>query len=151
MEYASIVEGATTEEDTLVIVGDDAHEAPAVEVQDSTDTEEALSLQFPPYFTLQWWGLPVANYYRIDEYDFDTEEWVEKGRVAEDGYGYHQWISQPHADGETPRFRVTPIDCFGNEGAAVVYDFTIVCNPQPPAIDIVYDEDTGNVEITARS
>lgn len=125
-------DGATTDNDYIILSGSDSQEPPAIEVLDTDDTGTPLSVLHPPYLTLQWRGVDYAERYRIDYYTGGS--WVEQDIVIEDGRGYYRYRTDAVTDCATHQWRIVAVDRSGNESAPLSFDMLVVRNPPPPSV-----------------
>lgn len=125
----------------------DASEPPALEVLDSTETDEPLSLQYPPRLVIQWRGDIYADHYRVEQYV--SGAWTLRRRVPEQELGYYTFTSDLLADG-SHLFRVLSVDPYGNLSTARTQDISFAGTPLPPSISLSYSAGTGDLTVSAR-
>lgn len=127
----------------------DPHEPPPLEIRDSTDVGNPVSVDYPPYLELQWRGRTTNDHYSVERWMGSA--WEVVTRVAEIGRGYYRYTTPRLDDGETHRWRVVPYDPYGQSGEPVPFDVFLVCVPEPPRIALSYSNDTGALTVSARA
>lgn len=142
-------DGGTTERTEYVVVTTDAVEPPALEVFDSTESDDvAQTITYCPRGTLQWRRVVAASYYTIEKYD--GADWDIVGRAYEDGLiGYHQFTTQTTPTGTEVQYRITAYDARGGTSDTRTFTWTPIAIPAPPAITLSYSSGTGNVTVSA--
>ena len=136
-------------ESELVIEGDSQYEPPAIEVLDSTDTNDPEQITYPPFLSIQWRGNTATSYYRIDRYI--NSVWTRQTTIRENDSGYYRYDSSVLDDQSVSQFRVRPVDADGNTGHALSITALMVRNPDPPEALATYNSVTGNIEVRARA
>ncbi len=89
---------------------------------------------YPPYAALQWAEVEDASAYVVSEYVVD--EWIARSTVMQADVGYYGYVTLRLEDEDEVIFKVEALDTNGNEGTAITYTFSVVCNPIPPETDI---------------
>lgn len=120
---------------------------PWIEVLDATDVDPAASEAHSPRTRLQWRGQADANFYRVQRFNEDTEEWEDRQFVTELGRGYLWSTTTPEVDGTTPQWRVLAEDARGYTSEVVAISRRIVCNPRTPVVAGSYDANTGELTV----
>ena len=152
--YDSWVDGyayftGTTQTSAIIELGTSGGsetEPPALELQDSTDTNTAENILYPPYLTLQWRGSTDNLCYRVQE--SVSAVWTTRANVSEIGLAYYKWATDLLADVTTHSWRVVAVDDRGYESTAVNLSAFMVRNPAPPVINMSYSSGTGLLSVT---
>jgi len=132
-----------------IIEGTDAEEPPAIQVLDSTETDDPLTVAYPPFGLLQWRGDAAVSYYRVDRYV--GAAWVTYITVGESGDGgYYSAKTPALVDAVAAQWRIIAVDSVGNESEPLPFTFSITKHPDPPVIDMSYSDGTGLLTIEAR-
>lgn len=112
---------------------------------------------YPARVTLGWYRVDGAHSYRIDEYDQDATEWVERDRLP-DTYArrgrytwWYSWESRRLEDGTEHQFRVVPEGELQTPGAVSSLQALVVRHPDPPAVEYSYDADTQKLTVSERT
>lgn len=121
--------------ETLVIeVFDDAADSPA-----------------PGYYgrlLIEWDFIADAAHYRIDQWDFDDEEWDAGPSVPETGAGHYRYETLYLADATNARFRVVPVGANGIDGYPKQVDALIVRIPDRPGATLTYSAATTEITVS---
>lgn len=123
----------------------DAEPGEVVQIEVLDDAAELPEPGYPPRFVLSWYAVDDAVRYRLDEWDFDEEEWVERTTVLAGDKDYFEWWSPILDDLTTYRWRVVPITEGGIEGDAREFEGEMVRIPAVPSVSYGYDAGTGDV------
>jgi hypothetical protein len=139
-------------QEDMIVTSDDSEEPPALEVIDTSGSEVADQVKYPPFATIQWRGLDCFIYriQQLIDAVWVTQNVIIEDRTAATGFGYRRWASQPLVDGRAYQFRVIAEDENGNQGDPTLFTFTHIGIPAPPSITMVYDEGTGDLTTAAR-
>jgi hypothetical protein len=121
-------------------------EAPALEILDANDTEDAVSVQHPPRLVIQWYGNASVYAYKIQEYSDSV--WRTRAVIYENGSGYYTCETSVLDDVTSHLWRVVATDDGQNESAALSFSALLVRVPDSPELDYSYDADTGKLETT---
>ena len=117
-----------------------------LEVYDAAPTDR------PRYFAaavrLQWQRCSVeVDYFRVDQYVGSS--WVELQRIPDEGLEYVAFVTPQLADDTVHQFRMVPVGLDGNAGTAITFDHHMVRRPDVPAVGYAYDDETGELTISA--
>lgn len=133
---------------TYTTEGDDPDEPPVVEILDSTDTDDAITVQFPEYATLRWHGRANTSVYVVQRYIGST--WTDQTPViAHTGIKDYTFETGTLVDGTAEQWRVVAEDLNGTESEVVSFTWTHRCCPAPP--DIALSISAGTLTISADS
>jgi hypothetical protein len=138
---------STVTSTTFGIQTNDADEPPAIEVLDSTDSFTPVTVANPQYATLQWRGRPEAESYLIQRFDDPT--YTDLITIPHDAVRYYSIDTGVIDDQDTGTFAVRVVDSEDVESDVIEFDVFIVRNPDPPSIDISYDEGTTTLTVSA--
>lgn len=144
-----VVTGLQTTLTDYIFQGDSTAEPPAIEIVESTATDEPEQLTYPPYAAMQWRRVPNAFYYLIEQNVDST--WTERESIFDDGTdrGYFGYSSTALSDVTEHNFRVSAVDSEGTTGYPLAFTFTMVRNPPPPSIDISYSSSVTSINVIA--
>lgn len=147
--YRDGVLWTTTNDATLVLQSEDDEEPIALEILDSLETDDPLSITNPPILKIVWRGNEDTQYYLIEQYV--AAVWTEVGRIIECGDGYYVWTSQALSDLSTEQFRVKAINARGVTSLAITHSTFVVRNPETPMIDATYTSSSNTLIVSARA
>jgi len=124
----------------------DTEEPPPLEFVDYGETP--ASYDYPPHGVLQWFGDTSVYRYSVEQYV--DSAWTVMMEIAETGQGYYQHTTAVLADESSVLFRVVPYDSEGFSGEPLDFTVVVVAHPTPPSIDVTYDSDNVELDITER-
>lgn len=137
-----------TSETTYEAESATAYEPPPIEVI-AAGAGSAQSQLYPPYLVVQWFHLAFAAYYRVFEYV--DSAWIQRGRtITDSGDGYYTYTTADLTDCAESKWRVIPYDAYGGAGDPVDITVMIVRVPDPPSVELTYDEATNEILVSQR-
>lgn len=138
-----------TEETSLFVTSDNNIEPPAIEVFDSTETDDiAAGEEYTARFIIQWRGYQYADYYTVQK-ETAPSTWTDVDNYIEDGRGYYKFQgSLESSDYTIPTYRVVMTDKAGAT-STTEFSYYIVRHPDPPELTYTYNAGTGLLTIAA--
>lgn len=128
-------------------------ETPVVEVSDDEAQAGPAEEAWPSRMLLSWDGMTEAagGGYFVEE--FSGGDWVMRARIKhaaeQDGRGWFSFRTRALTDGQVHQFGVTAYDAAGNRGTRRVFSALMVRHPDPPAASFEYDEESGELTVSA--
>lgn len=101
---------------------------PPLEVVDTTNL--ALSEQYSSIFTLQWYAVPNAAYYQVQQYTGGV--WNTIATISDLSQWVYTYSTPVLVDGTTYQLRVAACDALGDQGTPRQYTRLVVCPPATP-------------------
>ena len=124
-------------------------EPPIIEVRDADSTGTAATAENPAWGMLQWRGRANVDRWKVEYYTGSAWAEADGSPVKNTGRGYYQFRTPVLADGTAAQYRVVPVDARDYEGDSQAFSFTVIRNPEPPAVAVSWDKAGSQVVVAA--
>ena len=124
----------------------DPDEFPAFDVltaEETADLDDARSARL----MLEWYASTLADYYRVQQY-IDAA-WVTIAEIPDQGQDAFTFVTDALADDTEHQFKVYPMRSGGAAGTELSITRMMIRDPDPPDVDVEYNDTAGTVTISA--
>lgn len=142
--YLDGVEVKTTYAKRSIVHVDDEHSV--IDVLSAEETEDVDPVA-SARFRLRWSAATLADYYRVQRY-IDSS-WTTIAEIPDRGQSAFEFVTGPLDDDQSHQFRVYAVRTNGTPSAALEIIREMVRDPDPPDVDLAYNDGSGTVTISA--